>query len=175
MRKRDKRIFVLFLVVMLAVSVFRIYELTAQLGNMTKDLNSTMEIVQEQEASIDAFKRANEELQKDNDRLQKELGGIYAISDVRITHYCMDPDCKICGGGGNTASGTPVREGVIAVDPRVIPLGSTVIIDGKEYIAEDTGGWITGNRIDIAVAGGHQEALNRGSFDRKVYIKKEVN
>lgn len=142
---------------------------------MKKDLDATMELVWEQAAAIKSFKIENQRLQEDNDRLQKELGNIYAISDVRITHYCMTPGCKICGGGGNTASGTPVREGVVAVDPRVIPLGSTVIIDGKEYLAEDTGGWIKGKRIDIAVAGGHQVALNRGSFDRKVYIKKEVN
>ena len=39
----------------------------------------------------------------------------------------------------------------IAVDPDVIPLGSVVLIDGKEYIAEDTGGAIKGNIIDMFV------------------------
>ena len=39
----------------------------------------------------------------------------------------------------------------IAVDPDVIPLGSTVLIDGQEYIAEDTGGAIRGNIIDMFV------------------------
>ena len=33
----------------------------------------------------------------------------------------------------------------------MIPLGSTVLIDGKEYIAEDTGGAIRGNIIDMFV------------------------
>lgn len=39
----------------------------------------------------------------------------------------------------------------IAVDPDVIPLGSTVLIDGKAYIAEDIGGAIKGNVIDMYV------------------------
>lgn len=57
--------------------------------------------------------------------------------------------------GTKTHLGTEVRPGVIAVDPRVIPLGSRVMIkypDGhREYaVAEDTGGAIKGRRIDVA-------------------------
>lgn len=49
-----------------------------------------------------------------------------------------------------TATGKEVYEGVIAVDPRIIPLGTTVEIkDLGKFIAEDTGGKIKGNRIDI--------------------------
>ena len=136
---------------------------------MTRDLNNTMLIVQQQQKKID-------DLTLENKTLRKELDSIVAIGDCKITHYCTDPNCKICGGGGKTASGTQVREGVVAVDPKVIPLGSTVYIDGKQYVAEDTGGWIKGNKVDIVVAGGHQEALSRGTYYREVYIKKkEVN
>lgn len=49
----------------------------------------------------------------------------------------------------------------IAVDPRVIPYGSKVKIDGKEYIAEDCGGAIKGNRIDIFVDN-HDNTLEQG-------------
>lgn len=53
-------------------------------------------------------------------------------------------------GGGRTAMGTKARVGEIAVDPRVIPLGSRVYIEGVgARIAEDTGGNIKGNTIDI--------------------------
>ncbi|QSO50744.1 3D domain-containing protein [Alicyclobacillus curvatus] len=58
-------------------------------------------------------------------------------------------------GDGITASGAPVQSGVtIAVDPNVIPLGSIVEVqfpDGTDhmYKAEDVGGAIRGNRIDI--------------------------
>ncbi len=49
-----------------------------------------------------------------------------------------------------TATGKEIYEGVIAVDPKVIPLGTEVQIkDVGTFIAEDTGGKIKGNRIDI--------------------------
>lgn len=53
-------------------------------------------------------------------------------------------------GGGRTAMGTKARVGEIAVDPRVIPLGKNVYIEGVgARRAEDTGGNIKGNTIDI--------------------------
>lgn len=55
--------------------------------------------------------------------------------------------------GGMTATGVPAQPGVIAVDPRVIPLGSRVYIPGIGVcIAADTGSAIVGDRIDICMA-----------------------
>lgn len=52
--------------------------------------------------------------------------------------------------GNKTATGTTPKAGrTIATDPRVIPHGTKVLINGVEYTAEDTGGLIKGNRIDI--------------------------
>ena len=49
-----------------------------------------------------------------------------------------------------TATGKEVYEGIIAVDPKIIPLGTNVEIkDLGKFIAEDIGGKIKGNRIDI--------------------------
>lgn len=54
------------------------------------------------------------------------------------------------GGSGITATGTTVRKGTVAVDPRVIPLGTRMYIPGYGYgVAEDTGGAIVGNIIDL--------------------------
>ena len=69
---------------------------------------------------------------------------------VTATAYCPGECC--CGewADGITATGTRAEEGrTVAVDPEVIELGSTVIIDGAQYIAEDIGGAIKGNRIDV--------------------------
>jgi uncharacterized protein YabE (DUF348 family)/3D (Asp-Asp-Asp) domain-containing protein len=54
------------------------------------------------------------------------------------------------GGGGTTATGTGVYKGIVAVDPRVIPLGTRMYIPGYGYgLAADTGGGIIGNMIDL--------------------------
>lgn len=54
------------------------------------------------------------------------------------------------GGSGTTACGTTVRKGTVAVDPRVIPLGTRMYIPGYGYgVAEDTGGAVIGNIIDL--------------------------
>jgi len=54
------------------------------------------------------------------------------------------------GGSGVTATGTGVYKGIVAVDPRVIPLGTRMYIPGYGYAtAADTGSGILGNHIDL--------------------------
>ena len=70
-----------------------------------------------------------------------------------------------------TASGTIPKEGrTIAVDTSIIPFGTMVVINGHEYIAEDRGGVIRGNIIDIFFDC-HQEALEFGRQKAEVFIK----
>lgn len=87
---------------------------------------------------------------------------------VVATAYC--PCKKCCGkyaenrpdGVVYTASGAKAKsKHTIAVDKNIIPFGTTVIINGNEYVAEDTGGAIKGNRIDIYFDS-HEEALEFG-------------
>lgn len=54
-------------------------------------------------------------------------------------------------GGGYTAAGTKAKYGTLAVDPRIIPYGTKVYIKelDKVFTAEDCGGGIKGNKIDI--------------------------
>ena len=56
-----------------------------------------------------------------------------------------------CGNGdGVTATGTVPRPGVISVDPKVIPLGTLLYVEGYGYgRAEDTGGVIKGDKLDL--------------------------
>ena len=92
---------------------------------------------------------------------------LISLGEFTLVHYCACASC--CGkSDGITATGTVATAGrTIAVDPTVIPLGSTVIIDGHEYVAEDTGGGIKGKKIDI-FCDSHQEAINRGVIKRLV-------
>ncbi len=90
-----------------------------------------------------------------------------------ITHYNPGTCCN--GSWGNlTASGTTVTPyRTIAVDPKVIPLGAEVEIQGNTYIAEDTGGAIKGNKIDLCVKT-HAEAKQKGVLRNvPVYIISE--
>jgi len=74
-----------------------------------------------------------------------------------------------------TKSGTiPTAGRTIGVDPEVIPLGTTVLINGIEYVAEDIGGGVNGNHIDIFFDT-HEEACAFGIQEAEVIIKsKEV-
>ncbi len=74
-------------------------------------------------------------------------------------------------GGGTTAMGTSARVGEIAVDPSVIPLGSEVYIEGVgARRAEDTGGNIVGNTIDIYMDT-NAECISWGARYVTIYIK----
>ena len=97
------------------------------------------------------------------------------LGEFRLTAYC--PCMKCCGKtDGITATGTLAAEGrTIAVDPCVIPYGSSVTIyfaDGTShtYTAEDCGGAIKGNRLDIYFDD-HQAALQFGV--QSAYVYKE--
>lgn len=74
------------------------------------------------------------------------------LGDFRLTFYCP---CVVCSEqyGDNTSTGVKAVEGVtVAVDPNVIPYGTKLYIEGfGEFIAQDCGGAIKGNRIDIYV------------------------
>lgn len=86
------------------------------------------------------------------------------------TAYC--PCTKCCGpyAKGVTSSGLPAERGAIAVDPRVIPLGSRVYVDGYGFaVAADTGSAIKGNRVDVCFSS-HEEALRWGRKQVKVYV-----
>ena len=93
------------------------------------------------------------------------------MGEFKLTAYCA---CEICCKGsadGITATGTvPVQGRTIAVDQDVIPYGSEVMINGKTYIAEDCGGAIIGNRIDIYFDS-HEEANEFGVQYGKVMLK----
>lgn len=85
---------------------------------------------------------------------------------VEATAYsAYDP-----GNSHYTAMGTRLRKGVIAVDPSFIPLGTRVYIPGYgEAVAEDVGGAIHGNIIDIAF-NSHEEALSFGRQEIEITI-----
>lgn len=74
------------------------------------------------------------------------------------------------GAGWRTATGTGVYKGIVAVDPRVIPLGTRLYIEGYgPAVAADTGGAIKGNRVDLGFSS-VAEARNFGRRNVVVHI-----
>lgn len=69
--------------------------------------------------------------------------------EMKLTAYCPCCDCSE-GYNRETATQTIAEEGrTIAVDPDVISFGSKVLIGDTVYIAEDCGGQVNGDHIDI--------------------------
>jgi 3D (Asp-Asp-Asp) domain-containing protein len=94
----------------------------------------------------------------------------------KTTAYCSCEKC--CGKDpsddwyGITATGTKAQWGTVAVDRKLIKLGSKLRIDGFPDItfrAEDVGGAIKGNHIDIWFPS-HEEALEYGVHKKVIYL-----
>lgn len=106
-----------------------------------------------------------------------------SLGEFKLTAYC---GCSKCC--GKWAENRPTDEDgklivngaigkrlvsnySIAVDPKVIPYGTVVIIDGQEYEAMDCGGGIKGNRIDVYFDS-HDEAKEFAVRKSEIFIKE---
>jgi 3D (Asp-Asp-Asp) domain-containing protein len=106
---------------------------------------------------------------------------LISLGEFKITAYCS---CYICC--DEYAQNRPIDENgneivvgsigqvltpeySIAVDPSVIPYGTVVYFNGNEYIAQDCGGAIKENRIDLYFDS-HQDALEYGVQYHEVFI-----
>lgn len=128
-----------------------------------EEVNSIIEVV-------------NEQVNEPDDEI--DLTKFPSIENATLTHYCI---CKKCCGKdenhpayGITASGRKAEPYVsVAVDPFLIPLGSTVYVDYgdgeiKEYRADDTGSGVNGAHLDLCVSE-HNEALELGKKTVRVW------
>lgn len=101
---------------------------------------------------------------------QSDSSGWKTMS-VNASAYTLVENGDKMGGTGLTSTGTvPTSNRTIAVDPSVIPYGSHIKYNGVTYIAEDTGGIINGNKVDIYVDT-LDAALNFGRKDIEIQVK----
>lgn len=112
---------------------------------------------------------AKEEQEEQERKKEEEQKGVY-LGRFRISHYCPCVSCN--GSASRTATGTALSPWyTAAVDSSVIPLRSTIYIEGYgAFQAQDTGGAIRGNRIDVCVDS-HAEAMRLGVVYRDVYLQ----
>lgn len=113
-------------------------------------------------------------LEQDNQTLQDLKSSEYEfvyLGAYKLTYYCDERYNHICGGSGITASGRPTTVGsTIGVNPKEIPYGSMVYIEGLGFrSADDTGSGIGTKHIDVLVSG-HQEALSQTLLKSDVWV-----
>lgn len=183
---------VITLVVVLLASAVSVYAVKARVENLQEQIETNKEIVSQIQHTKEQLHNAAEALRLPHindenlasqlsqkwieiDAIEKEtsiqteemtkklekLQGRY-LGNFELTAYCY---------GNVTATGTtPTANRTIAVDPKVIPYGSKVRIEGYgTYIAEDCGGAVKGNIIDIYIPG-YENCINFGRRTAKVYL-----
>lgn len=197
MKINNKIIIALLICVTVILSVYAI-NLTEELALTQNELYKNKEFLEQIADELDVTKeellaetnRANElneslsdantMLEEANvtiDELKSDEYKLVYIGNYKLTHYCTEKREHTCGTGtGLTATGTKVTAGrSIAVDPKVIPYGSKVYIEGYGWrTAEDCGGGVDGKHIDIAVDS-HSHALKMGTKTGGVWILVKNN
>jgi len=92
-----------------------------------------------------------------------------SLGVFRTTGYCPCYQCSE-GWGRHTSTGAIAKSNhTIAVDPRVIPYGTRVMVNGVIYTAEDRGGGVKGNHIDIFFDT-HAQTRQHGSRYQEVFL-----
>ena len=84
-----------------------------------------------------------------------------SVKVYKITAYCSCSKCCGKSASGYTSSGTKATAGRTVAASSALPFGTRVKINGKQYVVEDRGGAIQGNRIDIYM-NSHSQALAWG-------------
>ena len=115
---------------------------------------------------------------------EMEAPELESLGEFKLTAYCSCEKCcdrwaknRPVDENGNEivigASGEVLEAGKsIAVDPKVIPYGTTVLINGNECIAQDCGGSIKKKRIDVYFDN-HKDALKFGVQYAEIFIRRE--
>lgn len=166
---KSKKIIVLAIIVIFVFSIMAI--------DYKYDTESNIKIVTEQAKLYNKWSISNEV----SDKPEKESieTNLVNLGTFKLTAYCSCSKC--CGkwaynrpnGIVYGAIGEELKEGYsIAVDPDIIPYRTEVIINGHAYKAQDCGGAIKGNRIDVYF-NNHDDALEFGVQYAEVFVESE--
>ena len=107
------------------------------------------------------------------------INGMQYTKKITMTATAYTTSPSENGGYSVSAMGNPLRHGIVAIDPSIVPLGSKVYVEAADgswsygvASAEDTGGAIKGNRIDLCFEMSPSKASNFGRQSCNVYILK---
>lgn len=156
-------------IILSGVGFARAYSIQAAYDEQSQQMQLYKDALNEAQASIQEntkYKAMYECIAVEKDQLQKqvdELSKWKSLGQFTITYYWPGEDRY----GKLTSTGAIAKEGkTIAVDPSIIPYGSIIKINGNEYIAQDCGGAIKGNKIDVFV-----ERQRYQKYNVEVFIK----
>ena len=144
MRKHTRIILTMYL---LGLFIFLVHNIV----NQNRELRILSKEVQELEILLEEKLEERRLLEEEFERLEEEkrLLEEMKVFSMEATAYTDD----VASQGkwvGQTATGRKPQVGVVAVDPKIIPLETKLYIEGYgEAIAGDVGGAIKGNRIDV--------------------------
>ena len=152
------------------------------MGDQYRETSKLLSDTQDQAVSLQEkldntkkkLQTSQQELEVANQTITDLKGTEYKLvylGNFKYTYYCDERRPHICGGSGITASGAPTKVGTtIGVDPSVIPLGTTVYMEGIGFrVAQDTGSAVGGKHIDVLVHT-HSEALSKTKLSGGVWI-----
>lgn len=149
------------------------YDMDKYEANIPLNANITenMQIILTDKEAKAARIKAEEEAAREAEKVRQVE--TYRGQEEYVDALTMEASAYLPGDGngdGVTALGIPATYGVAAVDPRVIPLGTRLYVEGYgEAIAADTGGAIRGSKIDLCMED-YSEAMSFGRRDVTVYI-----
>lgn len=165
-KNKDSIIMFVTIVILLSVAVFSIKTDRQEITKTNLlSFDNESEILKQLKLRKDLVVITNDEV------IKIEEPAVEFLGQFKITAYCPCEKCSE-GYGRSTASGAiATANHTIAADPRVIPYGTKLLIDGQEYVVEDCGGAIKNKRLDIFFDT-HSETLKYGVKLEDVYIIK---
>lgn len=97
----------------------------------------------------------------------------YTAMEIVATAYCP---CERCCGksDGITATGVKAKANrTVAADPNILPYGTEILCGMGEFVVEDCGGAIKGNRVDFFFDN-HEEAVQFGRQEFTIWVKEDI-
>ena len=167
--KSDFALYIIVVLTVIAIIVGCIYKECESKRIIETDKRTVERTIEENKRTIET------ETDKEDDTNQAVEP--VSLGNFKLTAYCSCSLC--CGKWANNrpngivygAIGEELKEGYsIAVDPSVIPYRTEVVINGHTYKAQDCGGAIKGNRIDVYFEN-HNDALEFGVQYAEVFIR----
>ena len=159
----------------------KILEIEVTRASMEEEREKLEKDIAENQVLLDQLKGEEKEVQDILSEIRSRIADIQPVGMTLVGEWTLTATAYYAfGSGGNdingngiTATGLRARKGIVAVDPRIIPLGTKLFIPGYgEALAADTGGWIKNDRIDLCFES-LEECFKFGRRKIRVYLVED--